>query len=81
MTLINHNHRSKVQLDLAGPDGNAFVLCGYARSYGRGVLGLDEAEIRAITTEMRSGTYKHLVETFDKHFGDFVDLILPPNWD
>lgn len=81
MTLIKHTHCTKIQLDLGGPHGNAFVLCGYARSLGKDVLGLDEAEVRAITTEMRSGTYKHLVETFDKHFGDFVDLILPPNWD
>nr|CCA82251.1 hypothetical protein BDB_30068 [blood disease bacterium R229] len=27
-----------------------------------------------------SGDYRHLVETFDKHFGQYVDLILPNNW-
>lgn len=81
MTLINRNQHTKIQLDLIGPHGNAFALLCYARSLGKGVLGLNETEIRAITTEMQSGTYKHLVETFDKHFGDFVDLILPPNWD
>lgn len=81
MTLINRNHRTKIQLDLNGPHGNAFVLLGYARSTGKDILGLNETEIRAITAEMRSGTYKHLVETFDKHFGDYFDLILPPNWE
>ena len=57
-------------IDLTGPDGNAFVLLGKAKSYARR-LGLDGSEIQA---EMMEGDYEHLVETFDKYFGAFVIL-------
>jgi hypothetical protein len=34
-------------------------------------LGLDKDNIQK---EMMSGNYEHLVNTFDKHFGNFVTL-------
>lgn len=61
----------RVQIDLTGPDGNAFVLMGYATRYARD-LGLDG---KAICQEMRSGNYENLLNTFDKYFGDYVDLL------
>ena len=64
---------SRAVIDLAGPDGNAFALIGYASRFGK-QLGLDH---EAITADMMAGNYKHLVEVFEKHFGDYVDLILP----
>ena len=57
-------------IDLTGPDGNAFVLLGKAKSYARR-LGLDGSEIQA---EMMEGDYEHLLEVFDKYFGAFVIL-------
>jgi len=57
-------------IDLTGPDGNAFVLLGKAKSYARR-LGLDGNEIQA---EMMKGDYEHLLEVFDKYFGAFVIL-------
>ena len=57
-------------IDLTGPDGNAFVLLGKAKSYARR-LGLDGSEIQA---EMMNGDYEHLLEVFDKYFGAFVIL-------
>ena len=57
-------------IDLAGPDGNAFVLCGYALQYAK-QLGKDG---KAITEEMRSGDYENLLSVFDREFGMFVDL-------
>lgn len=67
----------KPQIDLAGPDGNAFVLLGTARRLAR-QLGLDA---EAISAEMRKGDYHLLVKTFDKHFGHVVDLVLPEGWE
>lgn len=60
----------KMKIDLTGPDGNAFVLLGYARSLSKR-LHLDS---EAISKEMTSGNYDNLVAVFDKHFGDYVDL-------
>jgi hypothetical protein len=59
-----------IEIDLTGPDGNAFVLTGKAGNLAK-QLGLDKAKIQA---EMMSGDYEHLVATFDKHFGHFVTL-------
>ena len=62
--------KSKIEIDLTGPDGNAFVLIGTASRLAK-QLGLDADEIK---TEMMSGDYENLVNTFDKHFGHFVTL-------
>ena len=59
-----------IEIDLTGPDGNAFVLIGTAGNLAK-QLGLDA---KAIREEMMKGDYEHLVTTFDKHFGHFVTL-------
>jgi hypothetical protein len=61
----------KAQILLSGPDGNAFALMGTAMQLARR-LGLDGP---AITAEMRTGDYEHLIRTFDRYFGHIVDLI------
>jgi hypothetical protein len=71
MSIRRPDYDRKREINLDGPDGNAFVLLGYASRYAD-QLGLDKD---AILKEMKSGNYRHLVETFDKHFGEFVDLI------
>ena len=60
-----------ISIDLTGPDGNAFVLIGKAGNLAK-QLGLDKDVIQK---EMMKGDYEHLVNTFDKHFGDFVTLL------
>jgi hypothetical protein len=57
-------------IDLNGPEGNAFVLLGYAKNLSR-QLDLD---FKVIETEMTSSDYENLIETFDKYFGDYVIL-------
>jgi len=60
-----------IEIDLTGPEGNAYVLLGYAKQYAR-QLGLDFEQIQK---EMTSGDYENLVQTFDKYFGDYVTLL------
>lgn len=62
--------RSTIEIDLTGPDGNAFVLIGTASRLAK-QLGLDG---KAIQSEMMSGDYENLINVFDKHFGEFVTL-------
>lgn len=62
--------KGPVVIDLTGPEGNAFVLLGYASQYAK-QLGLDGKQIQA---EMTSGDYENLLEVFDKNFGDYVIL-------
>jgi hypothetical protein len=59
-----------IEIDLTGPNGNAFYLLGAANNLAK-QLGLNGAEIRA---EMMKGDYENLVKVFDKHFGHFVTL-------
>ena len=59
-----------IEIDLTGPDGNAFVLIGTAGNLAK-QLGLDG---KAIRTEMMAGNYENLINVFDKHFGNFVTL-------
>ena len=61
---------SKIEIDLTGPQGNAFSLMGYARNFSR-QLGIDPNEVIA---KMTSGDYENLVNVFDEYFGDFVIL-------
>lgn len=58
-----------IEIDLQGPQGNAFYLIGVARQLGKEV-GMSEAEISAITTEMTAGDYKHLLTTLEDSFSD-----------
>ena len=62
--------RRGLEIDLTGPDGNAFVLIGYASNLAK-QLKKDED---AIKKDMQSGDYEHLVEVFDREFGDYVTL-------
>jgi hypothetical protein len=61
---------AKPIIDLTGPDGNAFALLGAATRYAK-QLGIDD---RPILDDMKSGDYEHLLEVFDKHFGEYVIL-------
>ena len=70
MAIKNKVSRSTIEIDLTGPDGNAFVLIGTASRLAK-QLGLDANEIK---TEMMSGDYENLIKVFDKHFGHFVTL-------
>jgi len=61
----------KLQIDLTGPQGNAYFLLGQVNKFAK-QLGLDENKIQE---EMKASDYENLIQVFDKYFGDFVDLI------
>ena len=59
-----------IEIDLTGPDGNAFVLIGMASKFAK-QLGLD---YKVIQTEMMKGDYENLLNVFEKYFGEYVTL-------
>lgn len=61
---------SHIEIDLAGPQGNAFVLIGMAKQFAK-QLNFSGEEI---INEMMSGDYENLIEVFDSYFGDYVTL-------
>lgn len=64
----------KIKIDLRGEDGNAHYILGVAAMFCK------ELGIKAdpILKDMRSKDYKHLLEVFKKHFGEYVELIGEP---
>lgn len=62
--------QSHIEIDLTGPQGNAFYLLGMASKLSK-QLGLDTERI---LNEMRVSDYENLVNVFDHYFGDFVIL-------
>lgn len=70
MAIKKKKANSRIEIDLTGPQGNAFFLLGTARNLAK-LLKLDAS---AIETEMMSGDYENLVEVFDRNFGDYVTL-------
>ena len=60
-----------IEIDRNGPEGNAYVLMGYARRLGR-QLGFSNNKIEGIIKVMMLTNYEGLLHTFDLYFGDYV---------
>ena len=65
------------QIDLNGPSGNAFALIGVAERFAK-QLEYDTSEITKMRDKMMSGDYANLIEVFEEHFGNIVELINKP---
>jgi len=63
----------KIQIDLTGPDGNAFELLSLASQLCK-KIGYDQDHEERILDEMRLTDYEGLLYTFDREFGFIVDL-------
>ena len=70
---IKEKKQFPIEIDLTGPDGNAFQLLRIASDLGK-QMGWDQKQITKVLTEMKSSDYEHLIKTFDKYFGKLVDL-------
>jgi len=71
--IVKKQNTNRIEIDLTGPQGNAYFLMGTASKLGR-QLGWDRDEIEILLRQMRRSDYENLVNTFDKYFGDFVTL-------
>ena len=70
MAIVSKPKTYGIEIDLTGPQGNAFYLLGTARNLAK-QLGLDG---KSICDEMTSGDYENLLQVFDKNFGSIVTL-------
>ena len=64
-------------IDLRGQEGNAFVLLGYAQTWGK-QLGLNTD---SILEDMRAGDYNHLLDVFERWFSGVCVLEGKPPYD
>tara|TARA_Y100000385_G_scaffold261889_1_gene293050 strand:- start:46 stop:261 length:216 start_codon:yes stop_codon:yes gene_type:complete len=60
----------KIEIDLTGPQGNAFYILGVAQNLCKQV-GIDS---KPLLDEMRSGDYENLIKVFDDKFGSVVTM-------
>ena len=67
---VREKSKLPVEIDLTGPEGNAYVLLGFAKKFSTAM----EKDWPAIEKEMMSSDYENLVEVFDREFGDVVVL-------
>ena len=61
-----------IEIDLTGPDGNAYALMAYAKRFATQLEWKDKGA--AFINEMMEGDYEHLLKVFDNAFGEFVTL-------
>ena len=71
--IVEKKKTKGIEIDLTGPQGNAFFLLGTASKLGR-QLGWDRDEVEILLRQMRNSDYENLVNTFDKYFGNIVTL-------
>lgn len=62
--------KNVIEIDLTGPQGNAFYLLGLAKTLSK-QIGFDTD---IVLDEMKSSDYEHLIQTFDGYFGSIVIL-------
>ena len=70
---IKHKPGLPIEIDLTGPDGNAFVLIAIAKKLCR-KLGYDRDKEERIVEEMTLTDYEGLLHTFDREFGMLVTM-------
>ena len=60
--------KDKIEIDLLGPEGNAFALLGIAKD----LCHKTGIEWEPVKNEMTSGDYEWLIQVMDHYFGDFI---------
>ena len=60
--------KDKIEIDLQGPNGNAFMLLAVAKDLAHKL----DMDWDMIHTEMTSRDYEWLLQVMDHHFGDFI---------
>jgi len=72
--LIDEMRTEPILYDLLGPQGNVFQIINLANKLAV-KLGYEPDERGKLTTDLMSGNYDHLLETFELHFGKFVTFV------
>jgi hypothetical protein len=70
MIVNNSPKKDKIEIDLKGPQGNAFTLLGIAKDLSN-KFGYDW---EVIYSQMTESDYEWLIQTMDSYFGDHIIL-------
>lgn len=69
--VVNKEPKGKLELNLTGPQGNAFCVMGNAQKLCR-ELGFTKEKTDSIIEDMKSGDYEHLIDVMEENFGDYI---------
>jgi len=59
-----------IEIDLTGPDGNAYAILGLAKRLCKEF----DIPFKPLMEKMTSGDYENLIKVFDDKFGSFVTM-------
>lgn len=71
--ILKKQESKGIEIDLTGPQGNAYYLLGVARRFGK-QLDMSQKYIDNMIERMTSGDYENLIKVFDDEFGSVVTL-------
>jgi len=71
--IVKKEKTKGIEIDLTGPQGNAYYLLGLAKKWGK-QLDMSENYIKEMLEKMMSGDYENLVKVFDDEFGSIVTI-------
>lgn len=75
--MIRPAKNNKPEIDLRGSQGNAFYIMATGKNLHKQLIrmGIELPSWEEIQKDMMSSDYDHLCKVFDKHFGEYVDLV------
>jgi len=62
-----------IEIDLTGPQGNAYYILAMAKRLCK-EFGMTKTYEKDLLDEMMSGDYENLLQAFDKSFGSVVTM-------
>ena len=65
--------KGPIEIDLTGPDGNAYYILLAVNELCK-EFGMTKQYEKDLLDEMMSGDYENLLQTFDKSFGSVVTM-------
>ena len=71
--IVKKQKTKGIEIDLTGPQGNAYYLLGLAKRWGK-ELDMSQSYINTMLERMKSGDYENLVKVFDDEFGSIVTI-------
>lgn len=71
--IVKKQKTKGIEIDLTGPQGNAYYLLGLAKRWGK-ELDMSQSYINTMLEKMKSGDYENLVKVFDDEFGSIVTI-------
>ena len=67
---IKDKKQYPIEIDLTGPQGNAYYILALAKRLCREF----DIPFKPLMEKMTSGDYENLIQTFDKNFGSIVTM-------